>query len=190
MDEAQLGPHPGTPAPINLQESLQSHGDRLLRSAYLLCGNRTEAQDLVQETYLQAMRSIGRFRGKSAVYTWLYGILLNLSRRHARKQGRLVFEEERVLEAAFQAPPAAELDRSTTSARLEMALLQLSPAHREVIVLRYYEGMKIGAIASCLGTSTGTVKSRLHYAIRGLTESIPGEMNLFTAEGTHIKEPL
>jgi RNA polymerase sigma-70 factor (ECF subfamily) len=168
---------------------MDSHGDRLLRSAYLLCGNRTEAQDLVQETYLQAMKSGDRFRGDSAVYTWLYGILLNLCRRDFRRQKRLVFEEERVLGAAFQTVPAGELDRGIASRSLELALQKLSLVHREVIVLRYYESMKIAAMASQLGISKGTVKSRLHYAVRCLVELIPSEMNLFATEDTHSKEP-
>src|SRR5690242_12062102 len=82
---------------LEIEELLSAHGDRLLRSAYLLCGNVTEAQDLVQETFLQALKSTRRFRGDSVIYTWLHGILRNLSHRHRRNQKRLVFEEELVL---------------------------------------------------------------------------------------------
>lgn len=59
------------------------------------------------------------------------------------------------------------------------------PGHREVVVLRYYENMKIHEIASHAGVSVGTVKSRLHYAVRSLERLVPGELNLFAAEGTH-----
>jgi len=190
MAEAQRGSDPQKSAPLDLVELMDSHGDRLLRSAYLLCGNRTEAEDLVQETYLQAMKSGHRFRGDSALYTWLYGILLNLCRRNYRTQRRFVFEEERMLSATFQTIPADELDRGVKSKGLELALQKLSPIHREVIVLRYYESMKIAAIAAQLAVSKGTVKSRLHYALRSLVELIPVELNLFVTDDTHNKEPL
>ncbi len=176
------------PAPLDLQELIDSHGNRLLRSACLLCGNETEAQDLVQETYVQALKSAHRFRGDSAVYTWLHGILLNLCRRHFRKQKRLVFEEERVLKETIQPSLAEEIDRDFCATGLALAIQKLSPEHREVIVLRYYEDLKIEEIARQTGVSKGTVKSRLHYAVRCLEQLIPGEMNLFVCGGTHIQE--
>jgi RNA polymerase sigma-70 factor (ECF subfamily) len=66
----------------------------LFRSACLLCGDQAEAQDLVQETLLQAVRSADRFRGRSSLYTWLHGILLNLTRHYHRDRKRLVYDEE------------------------------------------------------------------------------------------------
>ena len=168
-------------APIDLQELIDSHGGRLLRSACLLCGNATEAQDLVQETFVQALKSAHRFRGDSAVYTWLHGILLNLCRRSYRKGRRLVYEEERVLEASVQPSPSEGMDRNFYATRLAAALRALSREHREVIVLRYYENMKIEEIARQTGVSKGTVKSRLHYAVLCLERLIPREMNLFAS---------
>lgn len=84
---------PKAQASIDVGELIDAYGDRLLRSAYLLCGDETEAQDLVQETFLQALRSNSPFRGDSAVYTWLHGILRNLCFRHLRKQQRLLPNE-------------------------------------------------------------------------------------------------
>ncbi|MDO8544044.1 MAG: RNA polymerase sigma factor [Opitutaceae bacterium] len=179
--------HPGdSGAPLDLEVWLQAHGDRLLRSAYLLCGDAMEAEDLVQETLLQAFKSAHRFRGDSAVYTWLHGILLNLNRRHWRKQKRLVFDEARIL----RAPVAADRvepqdDRDFQLTRLAQAIRTLSPEHREVIVLRFYDNLKIHEIAARTGASAGTIKSRLHYALRHLEKLIPGELNVFAAEGTH-----
>ena len=63
MDEEQLVQGLRSQAPGAVQELVASHGDRLFRSAYLLCGDQAEAQDLVQETLLQAVRSAPRFRG-------------------------------------------------------------------------------------------------------------------------------
>jgi RNA polymerase sigma-70 factor (ECF subfamily) len=166
--------------PGAVQELLDSYGDRLLRSAFLLCGNETLAQDFVQETFLQAIRSVHRFQGRSTIYTWLYAILFNLIRNHRRDQKRLVYDEELISREVAE-ENAIQLDVRTASSALQAALQQLSSTHREVIILRYYEDMKIHEIAGHLGISGGTVKSRLHYAIEELQKLLPGELNLFGA---------
>jgi RNA polymerase sigma-70 factor, ECF subfamily len=181
MPEAS-GP-PGSPL-VDIEAWLHAHGDRLLRSAFLLCGDRSEAQDLVQETLLQAVKSAHRFRGESAPYTWLHGILLNLNRRLWRKQKRLVFDETRMLEATCDPEPDTKLDREFHVARLTRALRTLSSEHREVVVLRYFDGLKLQDIAARTGASLGTVKSRLHYAMRCLEREMPEPMNFITSEGT------
>ena len=73
------------------------------------------------------------------------------------------------------------------SGALAEALRRLSEPHREVLVLRFYEDMKIHEIAARLGISKGTVKSRLHYAIAEMQRRLPGELNLFGACGTQEK---
>lgn len=187
---AELQRVPGSKAPegLDLPELIDSHGDRLLRSACLLCGDDTEAQDVVQETFVQALKSAHRFRGDSAIYTWLHGILLNMCRRHRRKQKRLVFDEERVLQQTFEPSQADDFDQDFCASSLAQAIQRLSPEHREVIVLRYYENLKVEDIARQTGVSKGTVKSRLHYAVRHLEQLIPREMNLFVSEDTHNQE--
>ncbi|HEX4120993.1 MAG TPA: RNA polymerase sigma factor [Verrucomicrobiae bacterium] len=172
---------------FDVQEFMELHGDQLLRSACLLCGNRTEAEDLVQETFVQAIKSWSRFRGESAHYTWLHGILLNLCRRYHRKQGRLVYDEERILTETCQPDHVQSIDQDGCAARLVKAMRELSHEHREVVVLRYYENLKIGEIAHQTGVSTGTVKSRLHYAVRCLEQFLPPEMNPFASTDTHQK---
>ena len=170
---------------VDVRSALHAYGDRLLRSAYLLCGDATEAQDLVQETFLQALKSAHRFRGESAIYTWLHGILLNLSRHHWRRQKRVVLDENIALETPIDGAAEAHADREFRATRLARALQTLSPEHREVIVLRYYENLKIHEIAAQTGVSAGTTKSRMHYALRCLEKLVPDELNLFAPESTH-----
>jgi len=152
---------------------LDVHGDRLLRSAFVLCGNAADAQDLAQETLLQAVKSAHRFRGECALYTWLHGILRNLARYHARKNARLTITDAVPELATEAAPPGAALDQASDADVLWAALGQLSPPHREVLALRFYEELRLDEIAARLELSTGTVKSRLHYALRELREKMP-----------------
>ncbi len=161
-------------------ELVETHGDRLLRSAFLLCGNETEAQDLVQDAFVEAIRAIHRFRGDSGLYTWLHSILLNLTRHYHRDRGRIIYDSELAARAApvYEEQPT-QLDADAASSALSHALRQLSDSHREVLVLRYYEHLKIQEMAERLGISKGTVKSRLHYAIREMEKLLPAEMNLF-----------
>ena len=185
MDEEQLVRGLRSREPGAVQELVASCGDRLFRSACLLCGDAAEAQDLVQDTLLQAIRSAQRFQGRSSIYTWLHGILLNLTRHYHRDRKWIVYDEEL---ARLETPPAEQapsgLDIETASGALAQAMQGLSAPHREVLVLRFYEDMKIHEIAAHLGLSKGTVKSRLHYAIAELQRRMPGEMNLFGAGGT------
>jgi RNA polymerase sigma-70 factor (ECF subfamily) len=185
MDEDKLVSALRDQDPEALRELVSVYGDRLLRSAFLLSGNETEAQDLVQETFLQGFRSIQRFYGGSSLYTWLHAILLNLTRHYHRSRSRLVYEG-RVpeIEVATPEQPGTALDLETGSNCLDEALRRLSLSHREVLVLRFYEGLKIHEIAQRLGISPGTVKSRLHHAIGQMQKLLPSEMNLFGESGT------
>jgi len=177
--------------PAAVQELVTAYGDRLLRSACLLCGNPSEAPDLVQETFLQAFRSAGRFEGRSGIYTWLHGILLNLTRHYHRKRHRIIYDEE----LARQEMPLADelpsaLDIAISSSALMETLRHLSEPHREVLVLRYFENMKVHELAAHLEVSPGTVKSRLHYALIEMRKWMPDEMNLFGPTGTEKKEQI
>jgi RNA polymerase sigma factor (sigma-70 family) len=183
VDEKELIARFKRREPAAVHELVRACGDRLLRSAFLLCGNEADAQDLVQETLLQALQSAHRFYGRSSVYTWLHAILLNLNRHYHRQRKRFVSDD--ALGDLFSVEDSPQLDGDFTTSTLAGALGRLSAAHREVLVLRFYENMKIHEIAAHLGISRGTVKSRLHYAIAEMQKLLPAELNLFGARGTN-----
>jgi RNA polymerase sigma-70 factor (ECF subfamily) len=161
---------------------LYSH--RLLKAAYLLVGNQDDARDLVQETFLQAIRSWSRFRGDSAPYSWLYGILIHVFHHSLRRKKTAVpIDELRDCDVERPAGFDREMDNRDCSGQIVTLLQGLSPAHREVLVLRYYEDLKIGQIADLMGVSRGTVKSRLHYATEYLQRKLPGEVNFLCRPG-------
>ena len=70
----------------DFQTLVHEHYDRIFRAARFMCGDQYAAEDLVHETFLAAAQSFGRFQGRSSVYTWLYGIMLNKFRRWIRKR--------------------------------------------------------------------------------------------------------
>lgn len=147
-----------------IDELAAGHGDRLLRAAWLLCRDSAEARDLVQETFLAAIRGQSTYRNEGQPFTWLYGILRNIQRSRRRRSWRMIFPGQLPERECPQPGPEFFLDRQTESGRLVAALAELPMRHREVMLLRYVEELKIVEIASLLALAPGTVKSRLHYA--------------------------
>ena len=189
MDQEKLISALKSREPAAIEELVHAYGERLIHSAILLCGNETDAQDLVQDTFVQAIGSVHRFRGQSSLYTWLQAILLNLTRHYHRSRNRLIYDEElanQKLDPVEQ--DSTRIDLEAAGSSLSQALARLSPAHREVVILRHFEHMKIHEIAGQLGLSKGTVKSRLHYAIAELQKLLPQELNLFGSCGTEKKD--
>lgn len=141
------------------------HGDRLIRAAWFLCRDREEAEDLVQETFFEAIYAATRFEGRSAPYTWLYGIMRRRFLLHCRKRRRF----SRLLGLAGASLRTSEKTAVERDERLDpmmRAVFSLPVKHREVLLLRYIDGRKIAEIAGMLRISEGTVKSRLYHALR------------------------
>jgi len=189
IDEEHLVSQLKKGAPEALKTLVSTYGSRLLKSSYLLCGNEADAEDLVQETFLQALPAVKRFKGKSTLYTWLYAILTNLNRQRRRKRNPVTLPETPL--DSYPTEPLDwenQLDMQKAASSLHKNLQSLSLHHKEVLVLRYFEGLKIKEIATVLGISKGTVKSRIHYAAACLKRKIPGELNLFRDKITKERE--
>lgn len=155
---------------------------------YNLTGNREDASDLTQETFIKAFRAIGRFRGRSAFFTWLYRIALNTTMSFLKKQGRRRFiNYETVHESASSAEIVEKLTAKSRTEkgvlvrelqeRLNESLQKLSPKHRTVVILHEIEGLEHAAIAEVTKTSVGTVRSRLHYAKQQLQSYLQDYLN-------------
>lgn len=132
----------------------------------LLCrlvGQSADASDLMQETWLRAVRHLGLFRGQSAFRTWLTGIALNCYREWRRKHAR-------DLPAAGAGAHVAPGSAADDIAAIGLALAGLSPEHREVLVLHDIEGYTHDEIAAVLEIEAGISKSRLSRARRTFRE--------------------
>lgn len=153
----------------------RKYRERLLSVIYNMTSNREDAADLTQETFVKAFRSIGKFKGKSAFFTWLYRIGVNVTLSHLQKnKARRFFSFENLAEEVNQETAYEILDSKTRSDRptmlnelqekLNEALQKLSNKHRTIVVLFEIDGLSHKQIAEIMNCSEGTVRSRLHYA--------------------------
>lgn len=134
-----------------------------------------DVDDLVQESLLEAWRGRAAFRGEASALTWVLGI----ARRRALQRRRASARREEVLRAlrdvdAAPVPPDLLCDEETVR-RVREALDALDPGHAELLVLRYFDGRPVRAIAAALGESEKAVESRLHRAREALRDRLKGD---------------
>jgi RNA polymerase sigma-70 factor (ECF subfamily) len=142
----------------------REHWPRAYRAAYLVAGDAAAAEDIAQEAFLAAIRSIDRFDRRRPFGPWLHRIVVNRAIDWTRAR-RLRAEVE--LGDVFAAPSAAEPD-----GRAFARIAELSPEHRAVIVLRYVLEYTPGEIAALLDLPRGTVNSRLRRGLDRLKEEL------------------
>jgi len=128
-----------------------------------------DAQDLVQQVFLQLFRKIGQFAGHAKFDTWLYRLATNEALQYLRKRKRWTFETLAVDPASSQVSTA---DRNEQSELLEVALGRLEPDLRAVFILKELEKLSYRDIAASVGIPEGTVGSRLNRARRELQKHL------------------
>ena len=166
------------------------HMDALYRAALRMTGNAADAEDLVQDTYLKATRSVHRYQESAGTRAWLFRILTNTYIDRYRQQLRApqtvelsdegglydLFLEGRPEEQAEEVPwTDAELDdflRKFVADDVKAALEALPPAFRLVVILRDVEGFSYREIAEMVGVPVGTVMSRLFRGRKALQERL------------------
>ncbi len=170
-------------AEIKIEETIDEHFDRIYRAALILSGNPWDADDLAQETFMIFSSQIDRFEGRSTVYTYLYGILLNLDRRERRKFGtrnrklRVVWENE---SHNPHLSPAAEakLEVDEWKKSLWSWVEKLPNGQRQVLVLRFAEQLRYDEIAESLSIPVGTVKSRIFHGLATLRSMLDNRFDI------------
>lgn len=169
------------------QDAFRELFDRYHRRCYAVAlgvvKNPHDALDVVQEAFIKVHRHIANFQGSSSLYTWLYRIVMNLSIDHVRKQKKTMeFDEQGSKDATAQGSdllprvsetnPGKTVVRKEMSAHIQAALNQLPEYHRQVIVLREFEGCSYEEMAKILKVPKGTIMSRLFHARRKMQESL------------------
>jgi RNA polymerase sigma-70 factor (ECF subfamily) len=164
---------------------VDQYSDQLYRLALRMLGNPQEAEDVVQETYLNAFRAIQRFEGRSSLGTWLYRIASNQAlMRLRKKQPELVSVDEPIEgKEGSLIPrqlkdwcclPEKEFMTHESQKQLEVAINMLSPALKTAFVLRDLHGLSTRETADVLEISESAVKTRLLRARLELREQMSG----------------
>jgi RNA polymerase sigma-70 factor (ECF subfamily) len=154
---------------------VQKYREHIFSVIYNMTSNREDASDLTQETFIKAFQAIGRFKGNSSFFTWIYRIAINTTMTFLKKRNRRRFiSYEKIDEEVSNTEIFERLTAKTRSEKgvlmselqekLNDALQKLSPKHRTVVILHEIEGLEHAQIAEITKTSVGTVRSRLHYA--------------------------
>ena len=154
---------------------------RVFGMIYNMVHNEQDAWDLAQDSFIKAWKSIGRFRGQSSFYTWIYRIIMNVTidwlRKKQVKGAGAEFDDAiqlREINPASRTVPKAEalpheqMEQREIRQRIDAAIAQLTPEHRAVILMKEIEDMQYHEIAEALECSIGTVMSRLFYARKKL----------------------
>lgn len=144
--------------------------------AFRLTGNEDDACDVLQDAYLRAYRSLKRFRGDAAFSTWMYRITANCATTHMVRRGRARHEEldrdAPVADGRIEGDPEAMAGVTLELNRVAIALQDLPPRLRSVVVLRDIYDLPHEAIATELGISEAAAKVRLHRARKKLRERL------------------
>ena len=161
------------------------HCEPLSRCAITLCRDRQLAEDIAQETLLEAWRSLARFDGRCRFSTWLYGILRHRFLK-SRRRNHLPITElpsgDLVSLPYSPSDPTRELQRADDATRVRQAVAALPSEHRDVIELRFFADASLDDIAAVLDIPLGTVKSRLHNGLEKLRQQRLA-VNLFATLG-------
>lgn len=156
---------------VAFQTLVSTQSQRLLRGALTLCRHQQLAEDLVQDTLLEAWRALSRFDGRCQFSTWLYGILRHRFLKLAARQPLQQLPEELADGLPDSgAGPTGAAEVAEQAALLRRAVSQLPPQHRLVIELRFLADASLDEIAATLDIPLGTVKSRLHHGLEKLRE--------------------
>lgn len=152
-------------------QAVEQYRPRLMRQAMRLVRDQATAEDLVQECLIKAWRGLDGFMGHSALYTWLYRILLNCTYNHFNRSGReiqLTDEREEAFEMPDEATPEEHLIAKQRAQDLLEGLDGLPQSLSETLTLRHMDDLSYEEIAAALAIPVGTVRSRLSRAHRAL----------------------
>ncbi len=167
---------------------VRRHSRKLHAMLMQMVGSEADAYDIAQEAFLKAFRSLRYFHGQSAFYTWLYSIAANQARNFLRRRkrentfsldndekGAPLEKSNELADGNRLSDPIRQAQIRDLKQKLELAINELSPAHREVVTLCDIQGMSYAEISELLHISEGTLRSRLHYAHRQLQGMLSDE---------------
>ena len=166
-------------------EIVEAYEQQVFHLVHRIVGRRDEAEDLVQDVFVQVFKAIGSFRGDAKLSTWIYRIAVNLcnnktkylKRRHSDAQEELEPALEREQEAHGLSYSGAALpDQVLQGQQLEQifkrCIQEMDDDFRQAFILRDLEGLSYEEVADIMGLAAGTVKSRIHRARAVLRDKV------------------
>ncbi len=155
---------------------VRRHADRLYAVVVRFTGDTKDAEEVMQEAFVRAWRSINRFERRSQFFTWLYRIAINEAKRHAERSQRRAeepIEDHGDLEATDRGSlPQASAETGELRAALESAIDELPLDYRVPLVLRDIEGLDTKEASDIMELSEAAFKSRLHRARMAVRETL------------------
>lgn len=153
---------------------VRKYSERLYWHIRTLVFNHDDADDLLQNTFIKAWRSLSSFREESKLYTWLYRIATNETLTFLKKErtrsSLSINGYEEILENSIESDPLFDGDK--IQAELHKAIQKLPPKQRTVFVMRYFDEMKYEDISEVLDISVGSLKASYHHAYQKIQKSI------------------
>lgn len=146
-----------------LEDYLLENQAPLYRLAYSYVKNKEDALDIIQESFYKAFNSIEKLQNATDIKPWLYRIVINTAIDFLRKNQRITVMEEDKLESYSQATVDTYQDLD-----LQTALDNLSTNYKTIIILRYFEDLKLSEIAQLLDENINTIKTRLYAGLKKL----------------------
>jgi RNA polymerase sigma-70 factor (ECF subfamily) len=151
---------------------VRRHNQRMFRAARAIAQTDADAEDVLQQAWLDVYRNLGQFRGDAAFATWATRIAVHQAVAMVRKRP-LVAE---IVETASDVAPDAELSRARVGALLETCLANIPQGNREVMVLRDILELDTAETAACLGLSEEAVRVRLHRARAAIAAALTEQL--------------
>lgn len=150
------------------QVVFEQHYPAVYRLAYHLSGSETEAQDIAQEVFIAALKSLAKFKGESQLSTWLYRITTRITGRHLARNNRFSWTDNSIDHIADD----SQADTDIVAKELLQAITKLPLPLRTVLSLVAIEGLSHQVAAEVLDVPVGTIWSRLHNARKQLTQHL------------------
>lgn len=161
---------------------VEEYKNPIYNLTYRMTHNLQDAEDLAQETFLRAYRELHRYDTKKRFFTWLYTISLNLIRNHLKKTNLRTTMHDVYISTGvsahdgqqeyFNLSVSKEDSHATREKQMDIGLRKLSPELREMLVLRFYQGLSFETIADITGFSTSAVKMRIYRGLETLRKII------------------
>lgn len=162
----------------SIEQLMRSYGNDVLRTAYAFVKDRDTAEDMFQEVFIKAYRSLDKFRGDSSVKTWLIRITINVCKDHLKSayQQHVVPMMEFQEDAIVSETDYEDVENADRNEQIRAAVMSLPDNYREAVTAVYFNEMSVAEAAESLGVAEGTIKSRLSRARDILKTKLEGRI--------------